>query len=56
MYNYRYLGKTISTEILNIHDSFFRTTISTHQLNNGCYFITLKGSEINETKKILIKK
>lgn len=50
------LGKTVYTEILNINDAFYKTTIYTNTLNNGCYLITLKGNNLNETKKVLIQK
>lgn len=50
------LGKIIYNETLNINDVFYKTTIHYNDLKNGCYFITLKGNNINETKKILIQK
>lgn len=50
------LGKIVYSETLNINDAFYKTTIQSSDLKNGCYFITLKGNHINETKKILIQK
>ncbi len=50
------LGKVVYTESLNIDDAFYKTTIHTSALHNGCYFVTLKGNNLNETKKILIQK
>lgn len=50
------LGKTVYNEVLNINEAFYKTSIHTNDLNNGCYFITLKGNNINETKKIIIQK
>ena len=50
------LGKIVYTESLNINEAFYKTTIHTSVLNNGCYFVTLKGNNLNETKKILIQK
>jgi hypothetical protein len=34
----------------------YKTQINTHDLSNGCYFVTIKGDNIHETKKILIQK
>lgn len=50
------LGKTIIEETITINESFYKTTINTNCLTEGCYFITLKGNTINETKKIIIQK
>lgn len=50
------LGKIVYSEELNINEAFYKTTIHTSALNNGCYFVTLKGNNLNETKKILIQK
>jgi choice-of-anchor B domain-containing protein len=50
------LGKIIIDETITINESFYKTTINTSHLTEGCYFITLKGSLINETKKIIIQK
>lgn len=50
------LGKIVYTETLNINDAFYKTTIHISGLTNGCYFVTLKGNNLNETKKILIQK
>ena len=48
-------GKTVIEETLMINDPFYKTTINTNKLKDGCYFVTLKGSNINETKKIIIQ-
>lgn len=50
------LGKTIIDETITANESFYKTTINTSRLTEGCYFVTLKGSIINETKKIIIQK
>lgn len=50
------LGKIVYAETLNINDAFYKRTINTSLLNNGCYFITLKGNNIYETKKVIIQK
>jgi len=48
-------GKTILENKLKITDFLFKTTVSITDLKPGCYFITLKGNALNETKKILIQ-
>jgi len=48
-------GKTILENKLKITDFLFKTTVSITDLKPGCYFITLKGNTLNETKKILIQ-
>ena len=50
------LGKTVSENKLLITDDFYKSTIHTGSLSEGCYFVTLKGDGINETKKIIIQK
>ncbi len=49
------LGNHVEEQTLTAKDDFDKITINTRHLNNGCYFITLKGVSINETKKIIIK-
>jgi hypothetical protein len=50
------LGKVVVEKTLEISDPFYKTTLNTGNLNNGCYFVTLKGNTIHETKKILIQR
>ncbi|MBL7935847.1 MAG: choice-of-anchor B family protein [Bacteroidia bacterium] len=50
------LGKIVFEKTIIINEAFYKTSIDTNPLNNGCYFITLKGKNINETKKVLIQK
>jgi outer membrane receptor protein involved in Fe transport len=38
-----------------INDDFYKTAINTNSLKNGCYFVALKGTNSNETKKIIIQ-
>ena len=49
-------GKIVKVESINCNQPFYKTSINTNQLIDGCYFITLKGNHINETKKIIIQK
>jgi hypothetical protein len=42
-------NKIYCTELL------FKQPINTSYLKNGCYFITVKGNQIQETKKIIIQ-
>lgn len=50
------LGKIITDESLIINRVLYKTQINTHDLSNGCYFVTIKGDNLHETKKILIQK
>ena len=50
------LGKIVDANIFSVNETLFKTTILTNQLNNGCYFITLQGSNFTETQKIIIQK
>lgn len=50
------LGKTVIENIMQITDDFYKSAINTSSLSEGCYFVTLKGDGINETKKIIIQK
>ncbi len=50
------LGKTMVKETLNIDRLVYKTNFNTGSLSNGCYFVTIKGDNIHETKKILIQK
>lgn len=49
------LGKVVSENSITINEDFYKTSILTNQLNDGCYFVTLKGNNLNETKKIIIQ-
>jgi len=49
------LGNTVIENTFIINDDFFNSAINTNSLKNGCYFVTLKGTTINETKKIIIQ-
>ncbi|MES2514623.1 MAG: choice-of-anchor B family protein [Bacteroidota bacterium] len=48
-------GKVVETNSLNIESALYRTSIQTSHLTGGCYFVTLTGDHINETKKIIIQ-
>lgn len=50
------LGKTMVKETLNIDRLLYKTTVNTTGLSDGCYFVTIQGDNIHETKKILIQK
>jgi hypothetical protein len=50
------LGKIVTDESLTINRVLYKTQINTHDLSNGCYFVTIKGDNLHETKKILIQK
>lgn len=50
------LGKVVEEKTMEIKETLYKTTLNTGNLNNGCYFVTLKGSTIHETKKILIQR
>ncbi len=49
------LGKQLSKLMIESNEAFYKTTIQTATLPNGCYFITLTGNGISETKKIIIQ-
>ena len=49
-------GQLIEEHKLEVSSALFKTIINTNQLSNGCYFVTLKGINLNETKKIIIQK
>jgi choice-of-anchor B domain-containing protein len=49
-------GKLVYSEIFKVSESIYKTSLNNINLPDGCYFITLKGNTINETKKIIIQK
>ena len=49
------LGKVIDANSFNVNEAVFKTSIHTNQLTNGCYFITLQGTNFTETQKIIIQ-
>lgn len=49
-------GKMVEENTFEITTYLYKTTINTSNLASGCYFITLKGPDLNETKKIIIQK
>lgn len=50
-------GKVIQSAGLSTgNELLHKETIDTGALSSGCYFITLQGTSINETKKIIIQK
>jgi hypothetical protein len=49
------LGNVVLENSFIINDDFYKTVINTNSLKNGCYFVTLKGTNSNETKKIIIQ-
>ena len=48
-------GKIIQESNFQVNENLFKQTINISHLLNGCYFITIKGAEISETKKIIIQ-
>lgn len=50
------LGKIIVSETWPIDRLLYKTNINTYGLSDGCYFVTIKGDNLHETKKILIQK
>ncbi len=50
------LGKVIEEKTLQTSEALYKTTINTSHLTEGCYFVTLQGNSINETKKVLIQR
>ncbi len=48
-------GKIILKNNLDVSGNLFKTSINTSDLKSGCYFVTLTGTNIQETKKILIQ-
>jgi choice-of-anchor B domain-containing protein len=49
-------GSVIEENTFDITSSLYKTVVNTNILSNGCYFVTLKGANLNETKKIIIQK
>lgn len=50
-------GKVLLSAKLSAgNELLHRSTVDTRALSSGCYFITLQGADINETKKIIIQK
>ncbi len=50
-------GKILQSDKLATgNELLHKETIDTRALSSGCYFITLQGTNINETKKIIIQK
>lgn len=49
-------GKIVLKNSLDISEPLFKSSLNISHLNSGCYFITLNGEHISETKKILIQK
>lgn len=48
-------GKIVIDEPMLASEPLYKTSINTTKLKDGCYFVTLKGNNINETKKIIIQ-
>ena len=48
-------GKIIEENNIHSNESLFKQSINASHLTDGCYFTTLKGSNINQTKKIIIQ-
>ncbi|MBI3520588.1 MAG: T9SS type A sorting domain-containing protein, partial [Bacteroidetes bacterium] len=40
----------------SVNQLLYKASIYTGNLEDGCYFVTIKGNNINETKKIIIQK
>lgn len=50
------LGKIVLENTINANSAFYKTSINVSDLADGCYFVTLKGNNLNQTKKIIIQK
>lgn len=50
------LGKIVIEEVWDINRALYKTQINTSHLSDGCYYVTIKGDYILETKKIVIQK
>ncbi|MES2764165.1 MAG: choice-of-anchor B family protein [Bacteroidota bacterium] len=48
-------GKIVDTNTFEAESALYKTAIQTSGLTSGCYFVTLTGDNINETKKIIIQ-
>jgi hypothetical protein len=46
----------VREESWNINRTLYKAQININDLKDGCYFMTIKGDNIHETKKILIQK
>jgi hypothetical protein len=49
------LGKVVDANSFGVNEAVFKTIIRTNQLNDGCYYITLQGTNFTETQKIIIQ-
>lgn len=49
-------GKTVQENSITSNAPIFNQTINVTSLSSGCYYVTLKGKKLNETKKIIIQK
>ena len=50
------MGNVIEENSFDVSSPLYKTVINTTNLANGCYFVTLKGTNLIETKKIVIQK
>lgn len=50
------LGKVIISETWHVDRLLYKVKINTNGLSDGCYFVTVKGDNMQETKKVLIQK
>lgn len=50
------LGRIVTEELWNINRVLYKSQINTNNISDGCYFVTIKGDNIHETKKIIIQK
>lgn len=50
------LGKIVEDNSIEINNMVYKTSVNTSSFSSGCYFVTLKGNNLNETKKVIIQK
>ncbi len=50
------LGQVVAEETWAVSQLLFKTSVNTSTLEEGCYFVTIKGNNLKETKKIIIQK
>lgn len=50
------VGKIVLADDFKVTSAFYKTVLNTSQLADGCYFVTLKGNDLHQTKKIIIQK
>lgn len=49
------LGKTLISEAFQPNSVLYKTAFNVAGLSNGCYFVSIKGNNFQETQKVLIQ-